>query len=85
MSHEGFTRQHRMLGRTAAFAVFSLLIMYAVTLTLGLLSLKSPLDPIGDPFFTILELLTKNMKLKRTLWTFIFSISIVINVEIGDK
>lgn len=57
MSHEGFTRQHRMLGRTAAFAVFSLLIIYAVTLILGLLSLKSPQDPIGDPFFSILELL----------------------------
>lgn len=57
MSHEGFTRQHRMLGRTAAFAVFFLLIAYAVTLVLGLLSLKSPQDPIGDPYFSILELI----------------------------
>ncbi|MFC1860140.1 hypothetical protein ACFLYC_01010 [Chloroflexota bacterium] len=57
MSHEGFTRQHRMLGRTAAFAVFSLLIIYSVTLIFGLLLLKSPQDPIGDPFFSILELL----------------------------
>jgi hypothetical protein len=57
MIHEGFTRQHRMLGRAAAFAVFSLLIAYAVTLVLGFLSLKSPSDPIGDPYFTILELL----------------------------
>ena len=57
MSHEGFTRQHRMLGRAASFAVFFLLIAYAVTLVLGLLSLKSPSDPISDPYFTILELL----------------------------
>lgn len=57
MIREGFTRQHRMLGRIASFAVFSLLIAYAVTLVLGFLSLKSPQDPIGDPFFSILELL----------------------------
>lgn len=57
MEHEGFTRQHRSLGRAAAFAVFFLLIAYVVTLILGFLSLKSPEDPIGDPFFTILELL----------------------------
>ena len=57
MLHEGFTRQHRMLGRAAAFTVFFLLIAYAVTLVLGFLSLKSPSDPIGDPFFSVLELL----------------------------
>lgn len=57
MLHEGFTRQHRMLGRAATFAVFSLLITYVVTLVLGFLSLKSPQDPISDPFFSILELL----------------------------
>lgn len=57
MEHEGFTKQHRTLGRAAAFAVFFLLIAYAVTLVLGFLSLKSPQDPIGDPFFSVLELL----------------------------
>jgi len=46
-----------MLGRAAAFAVFFLLIAYAVTLVLGFLSLKSPQDLISDPFFSILELL----------------------------
>ncbi len=55
--HERFTRQHRRLGRTAAWAVFFLLIAYAVTLALGLLSLESPADPIGDPYFSLLELL----------------------------
>ncbi|MDK2889623.1 MAG: hypothetical protein PWR21_255 [Methanoculleus sp.] len=55
--HENFTRQHRRLGRTAALGVFSLMIAYAVTLVLGLLSLESPADPIGDPYFSLLELL----------------------------
>jgi hypothetical protein len=31
--------------------------VYAVTLAAGLLSLQSPLQPIGDPFFPILEIL----------------------------
>jgi len=33
-------------------------IAYAVTTLFGFLSLKSPHDPIGDPFFTMMELLT---------------------------
>jgi hypothetical protein len=58
MSYAGFTSQHRTIGRTTAWAVFCLGILYAVTTVLGLLSLKSPQDPIGDPFFSIMELLT---------------------------
>jgi len=57
MAHEDFTRHHRRLGKTAAWAVFFLLVAYTVTLTLGLLSLQSPADPIGDPYFSLLELL----------------------------
>ncbi|WP_197080327.1 hypothetical protein [Methanosarcina siciliae] len=57
MEQEGFTSQHRMLGRAAAFAVFLLLIAYTVTLVPGFLSLKSPPDSIGDPYLSILELL----------------------------
>lgn len=57
MVHEGFTRQHRLLGSTAAWAVFFLLIAYAITLALGLLSLGSPADPIGDPYFSLMEVL----------------------------
>jgi hypothetical protein len=34
-----------------------LIVVYAVTLALGLLSLKSPLEPVGDPYFTLLEVL----------------------------
>ena len=48
---------NRMLGQVASFAVFVVLAAYLPTLVLGLLSLKSPLEPIGDPYFTILELL----------------------------
>ena len=58
MSHEGFTPHHRSIGRAAAWAVSFLLVVYAVTTVLGFLSLKSPLDPIGDPYFSIMELLT---------------------------
>lgn len=57
MSHETFTSQHRTIGRVAAWAVFVLLVVYAITTILGLLSLKSPQDPIGDPYFSIMELL----------------------------
>jgi hypothetical protein len=57
MFHEGFTSQHRAIGTAAAWAVFFLGVMYAVTTVLGFLSLKSPQDPIGDPYFTIMELL----------------------------
>lgn len=46
-----------MLGTAAAFAAVLLLIAYAIALTLGLLSLASPQDPIGDPYFSIMELL----------------------------
>jgi len=38
--------------------VFSLTVIYAVTTVIGLLSLKSPRDPIGDPYFSLMELLT---------------------------
>lgn len=57
MSHEGFTPQHRTIGRAAAWAIFFLGVVYAITTVLGFLSLKSPQDPIGDPFVSIMELL----------------------------
>jgi len=58
MSHEDFTQQHRIIGKAACWAVFSLTVIYLVTTVLGLLSLKSPQDPIGDPYFSQMELLT---------------------------
>ncbi len=57
MSHAGFTPLHRAIGRAATWTVFILEVGYAITLVLGLLSLKSPQEPIGDPFFSIMELL----------------------------
>lgn len=57
MSGEHFTAQHRVIGSVASYAVSLLLVVYAVTTILGFLSLESPLDPIGDPYFLIMELL----------------------------
>jgi len=52
-----FTATARGLGIFSAAATVILLVAYAVTLTVGLLSLESPQDPIGEPVFTILEVL----------------------------
>ena len=57
MSHDDFTPQHRTIGRAAAWAIFSLGMLYLVPLVLGLLSLTAPQDPIGDPYFSMMELL----------------------------
>jgi hypothetical protein len=57
MFHSTFTLQHRTIGRVAAWAVFCLDMVYAVTTILGFLSLKSPDDAICDPFFSVMELL----------------------------
>jgi len=52
-----FTAIARGLGIYSAAATVILLVAYAVTLAVGLASLKSPQQPIGDPMFTILEVL----------------------------
>jgi hypothetical protein len=57
MSHESFTPLYLVFGSFASWTVFFLGAIYAVTLVLGLLSLKSPQDPISDPYFSILELI----------------------------
>ncbi len=57
MPKEGFTNHHKVIGKIATWAYLSLSIIYALTTVLGLISLKSPDDPISDPFFTIMELL----------------------------
>jgi hypothetical protein len=58
MANSGFTPQHQKIGQIAAWAVFGLGLLYVATTVLGLLSLESAQDPIGDPFFTLMELLT---------------------------
>ena len=57
ISREDFTSQHRMFGRVSCWSIFSLILIYAVTTILGFLSLKSPQEQLGDPYFTIMELL----------------------------
>jgi hypothetical protein len=57
MSNISFTLQHRIVGRAAAWAVFCLGVVYAITTILGFRSLQSPDDSIGDPFFFVMELL----------------------------
>jgi hypothetical protein len=52
-----FTPTARSLGIFSAAATVVLLVAYAVTLAVGLASLESPQQPIGDPMFTILEVL----------------------------
>jgi hypothetical protein len=47
----------RRLGLYSAIATALLIVAYAVTLVIGLMSLKSPNDPIGDPMFSMLEIL----------------------------
>lgn len=52
-----FTPVARRLGLIAAFTTSVLIVAYAVTLAIGLASLASPDEQIGDPMFTILEVL----------------------------
>src|SRR4029453_10039162 len=52
-----FTAIARRLGLLSAAATVVLLAAYAVTLTIGLLSLESPDQPIRNPMFAILEIL----------------------------
>src|ERR1035437_6487799 len=50
-----FTATARRLGMSQGVGVVLLSAAYAVTLAAGLSSLRSPQEPIGDPFFPILE------------------------------
>src|SRR5215203_3480445 len=52
-----FTATARSLGLFSAAATVLLGVAYALTLAVGLASLGSPQEPIGDPMFTILEVL----------------------------
>ena len=52
-----FTIVARRIGIFSAVVTIVLLIAYTVTLSIGLLSLPSPDQPISNPMFTIMELL----------------------------
>lgn len=52
-----FKKKHITIGNVTSWSVSSIITIYLVTLILGFISLKSPDAPIGNPYFTILELL----------------------------
>lgn len=52
-----FTASARRLGMVSAVGTVLLSVVYTATLVAGLLSLQSPQQPIGDPWFSILEIL----------------------------
>jgi len=57
MSRPYFTDTDRRLGAVSALTAFIVLLAYAITLTIGLLTLPSPQEPIRGPIFSLLELL----------------------------
>ncbi len=54
---ESFTVGARRIGVLSAVGVASAVAVYAVTLVAGLLALESPQEPVGDPLFSVLEIL----------------------------
>ena len=56
-----FTATARRFGIFSGAATIILLVAYAATLTVGLASLESPQEPIGEPMITILEVLIISM------------------------
>ena len=56
-----FTATARRFGIFSGAATVILLVAYAVTLTVGLASLESPQEPIGQPMITMLEILIISM------------------------
>jgi hypothetical protein len=57
MHHLERTQTSRQFGRFAALAMFVSGVVFAIVLVAGLVSLKSPDDPIRDPYFTMMEIL----------------------------
>lgn len=57
MFDEDFTKLDKLIGRTTALALFCLGIIYVIILIIGLSTLKSPLEPIHNPWFSIMEIL----------------------------
>jgi hypothetical protein len=52
-----FTPAARRLGLISASGVVIITAVYAVVFAIGYVSLKSQLDPIADPWFSIMEIL----------------------------
>jgi hypothetical protein len=58
MTHDNSDSAYQKPGRVCSWSVFVLGLIYAITTFLGFLSLKSPDEQIGNPYFTIMELLS---------------------------
>ncbi|HYE67694.1 MAG TPA: hypothetical protein VEA58_03730 [Anaerovoracaceae bacterium] len=57
MIDKDFRKLDRIIGKAAALSLLGLGIIYAVVLILGLLSLETKMDPIGDPYVSIMEII----------------------------
>jgi hypothetical protein len=57
-SDNQFDSTCRKVGRATCFLVFGLGMFYALTTTIGLLSIESSHEAIGEPYFTIMEVLS---------------------------
>lgn len=58
MHHGNFNFKRLKIGKLTCRAVFILGVAYAVITLLGFFSLESPQEPIGNPYFTIMEIET---------------------------
>jgi len=67
--------------RISAFALFGLGVIYAIVLVLGLLSLSSPAEAIGNPYVSIMEVIIIAM----TPFMVLFSASIYLTNEREHK
>ncbi len=67
MNHDNSDPAYSRVGRTTCFMVFGLGIFYAIVTAIGLLSLQSSHDPIGNPYFTIMEILSILIALLMTI------------------
>ncbi len=52
-----YPRVSRQVGSAAALALFFVSVAYVIVTTAGFISLKSPQDPIRDPYFFLMEML----------------------------
>lgn len=56
-SSYSISEENALLGKNIAWSVSIIIIIYLIVLILGFVSLKSLDEPIGNPYFTILEVL----------------------------
>ncbi|MBK8448757.1 MAG: hypothetical protein IPO78_14830 [Saprospiraceae bacterium] len=57
MNNVDISNSYRKFGRITCLMVFALGIFYATITAIGLVSLESSHDSIGNPYFTIMEIL----------------------------